>query len=284
MACATRPVGTADVMLAHYHATTLPRVCETRVRRVVGMPESTAMELIPAIDLLGGAVVRLAQGAYDQVTEYGRDAPEVARRWEALGATRLHIVDLEAARDGRRTQSDIVGAVIRAVAIPCQVAGGVRDLAVARSLVAAGADRVVMGTALVRDPGLAEAVVASVGAERLVAAVDVRDGHAMGSGWSADAERRPVADLIARLRDAGVGLFAVTAIARDGLMGGPDQGLLETAAEQAGGPGRVIASAGVSTLDDIRTLAGRGYAGAILGRALYEGRLDLAEALVAAGG
>lgn len=242
------------------------------------------MELIPAIDLLGGVVVRLAQGAYDQVTTYDARAADVARRWEALGAARLHIVDLEAARDGRRSQSGIVSSVIRSVGVPCQVAGGIRDVATARALVAAGADRVVMGTALVRDPELAPAVIAAVGPEHLVAAVDVRDGHALGSGWTADAERRPVGDLVARLRDAGVELFAVTAIARDGLMTGPDLDLLETAAQHAGSRDRVIASAGVSSLDDVRTLAGRGYAGAILGRALYEGRLDLAEALAVAGG
>lgn len=241
------------------------------------------MELIPAIDLLGGVVVRLAQGAYDQVTEYDRRPADVARRWQAMGATRLHVVDLEAARDGTRSQASVVRSIVEAVSVPCQVAGGVRDLPTVISLFEAGVDRVVMGTAFVRDPELASAMLAAIGPEHLVAAVDVRDGHAMGSGWTADAERRPAADLITRLGEAGVELFAVTAIARDGLMTGPDLDLLETAASHAGGRDRVIASAGVSTLDDIRALAARGFAGAILGRALYEGRLDLAEALAAAG-
>lgn len=241
------------------------------------------MELIPAIDLLGGVVVRLAQGAYDQVTRYDRDPADVARRFEAQGATRLHVVDLEAARDGTRSQASVVRSIVEAVGIPCQVAGGIRDLATARSLVAAGVDRVVMGTALVRDPDVAPAVLAAIGPGRLVAAIDVRDGQAMGSGWTADADRRPVGDLIDRLRDAGVTTFAVTAIARDGLMTGPDLGLLEDAARRAGGHDRIIASAGVSTLDDIRALAGQGYAGAILGRALYEGRFELADALALVG-
>lgn len=237
------------------------------------------MELIPAIDLLGGVVVRLAQGAYDRVTEYDRDPTDVARRWEAQGATRLHIVDLEAARDGTRGQAAIVRDIVRAVGIPCQVAGGVRDRATAASLVEDGADRVIMGTALVRDPDVAPAVLDAIGPARLVAAVDVRDGQALGSGWTSDAERRPVDDLIDRLREAGVRLFAVTAIARDGLMTGPDLELLEAAARQAGGHDRVIASAGVSTLDDVRALTDGGYAGAILGRALYEGRFELADAV-----
>ncbi len=241
------------------------------------------MELIPAIALLGGVVVRLAQGSYDQVTEYHRRPVEIARRFEALGAPRLHIVDLEAARDGARGQSGIVASIVESVGIPCQVAGGVRDVATARALVAAGVDRVVMGTALVREPDLASVVLATVGPEHLVAAVDVRDGHAMGGGWTEDADRRPVSDMISRLREAGVEMFAVTAIAHDGLMGGPDLELLDRAAHDAGGHDRVIASAGVSTLDDIRTLAALGYCGAILGRALYEDRLDLVDALGAAG-
>lgn len=242
------------------------------------------MELIPAIDLLGGVVVRLAQGAYDQVTEYDPDPADVARRWEALGATRLHIVDLEAARDGNRSQASAVRSIIEAVGIPCQVAGGIRDVGTATALVDAGVDRVVMGTALVRDPDLAPAVLAAVGPGRLVSAVDVRDGDAMGSGWTADAERRPASDLVRLLASAGVELFAVTAIARDGLMIGPDVELLEAAARDAGGHEHVIASAGVTSLDDIRTLAARGFAGAILGRALYERRIDLPSALSAASG
>jgi phosphoribosylformimino-5-aminoimidazole carboxamide ribotide isomerase len=241
------------------------------------------MELIPAIDLLGRVVVRLSQGDYAQVTEYSRQPARVARRWEALGAPRLHIVDLDAARAGDRSQATTVSSIIEAVRIPCQVAGGVRDVATARRLIAAGADRVVMGTSLVRDPELASAVLAAVGPEHLVAAVDVRDGHAVGSGWTEGAERRPAGELIGRLCRAGVEQFAVTAIARDGLMTGPDLDLLEDAALHAGGRDRVIASAGVATLDDIRTLAARGFAGAILGRALYEGRLDLVEALAVAG-
>ncbi len=240
------------------------------------------MELIPAIDLLDGSVVRLAEGAYDQVTRYDQRPTEVARRWEALGATRIHVVDLEAARTGDRSQSHIVRAIIDAVGIPCQVAGGVRDVTTATDLVAAGADRVVMGTALVRDPGLARTVVSAIGAGRLVAAVDVREGHALGSGWTADAERRPATDLVRSLAQDGVQLFAVTAIARDGLMTGPDLELLDAAAKHAGGHERVIASAGVSSLQDVRTLSEHAFAGVILGRALYEGRLDLAEALAMA--
>src|SRR6188472_1129380 len=126
------------------------------------------MELIPAIDLLGGKVVRLARGDYDAVTDYGDDAVAVAVRWQALGASRLHLVDLEAARDGTRSQAATVERIVAAVDIPCQVAGGIRDAGVAAALLDGGVDRVVMGTALIRDPDMGGALVARWGAGRIV--------------------------------------------------------------------------------------------------------------------
>ncbi len=242
------------------------------------------MELLPAIDLLDGGVVRLAQGAYDRVTRYPRPPADVARAWQDQGATRLHIVDLAAARDGTSTQSSIVADIVRVVDIPCQVAGGVRDIERAHALLDLGADRVVMGTALVRAPEAATLIVDALGAEHLVAAIDVRGGAALGDGWTPDAASVPALGLVAALRAAGVSLFAVTAIDRDGLLEGPDLGLLAAAADVAGGADHVIASAGVSSLDDVRTLARAGYAAAILGRALYEERLSLPEALAVASG
>jgi phosphoribosylformimino-5-aminoimidazole carboxamide ribotide isomerase len=241
------------------------------------------VELIPAIDLLGGAVVRLVQGDYARVTDYGNDPVAVARGWERAGATRVHLVDLEAARDGTRGQARIIERIVAALTIPCQVAGGIRDAVTARAILAGGADRVVMGTAFVRDPGLAGTLVATVGSERIVAAVDVRGGRAVGDGWTTGAAEAPAMGLIERLSAAGIDLFAVTAIDRDGLLEGPDHGLLADAAAAAGGPAHIIASAGVSSIGDLQALAAAGYQGAILGRALYEGRIDLPEALALAG-
>jgi len=235
------------------------------------------MELIPAIDLLHGKVVRLAQGDYDRVTDYGDDPVAVARTWAEQGATRPHLVDLEAARDGTRHQASIIARIVAAVDIPCQVAGGIRDAATAGTLLEAGVDRVVLGTAFIRDPELARTLISSLGSDHVVAAVDVRDGQAVGDGWTMGAADAPAMDLVLRLRASGIAWFAVTAIARDGLLTGPDMTLLAHAAEAAGGGERIIASAGVSSRNDILALAGAGYGGAILGRALYEGRLDLAE-------
>lgn len=236
------------------------------------------MELIPAIDLLGGRVVRLAQGDYDRVTVYSDDPVAQARRWVDQGATRLHLVDLDGARIGRPVQADIVARIVEAAGVPCQVAGGLRDADAVATALATGADRAILGSALVRDPGLGRSLVDRHGADAIVAAIDVRDGAALGDGWVPGASGTPAMDLIATLGANGVRWFAVTAIARDGLLEGPDLDLLAQA--QAAAPtSYVIASAGVSSLADIRALRACDYAGAILGRALYEGTIGLPEAL-----
>lgn len=240
------------------------------------------MELIPAIDLVDGRVVRLAQGDFNRQTTYGVDPVRVAQRWVGEGATRLHVVDLDGARAGRPMQSATIRRIVAAVDIPCQVAGGLRDEAAAGEALSAGADRVVLGSALLRDPELGARLVAEHGAQRIVAAIDVRDGLAVGAGWVAEAVGSPVVEVVRLLDDAGMALFAVTSIARDGLQEGPDLELLERVAAVVGA-GRVIASAGVSSLADVTELASRGYAGAILGRALYEGVLSLGDALRATG-
>ena len=240
------------------------------------------MELIPAIDLLGGQVVRLSRGAYDAVTEYAQDPVAVALEYEAAGAERIHIVDLDAAREGRAMQADVIARVVEAVDVPCQVAGGIRDAdAVARGL-GAGADRLVLGSALISSPLLAKTLSERYGPDRIVAALDVRDGRALGDGWVADARGAEVIGLAQRLAEAGLRWFAVTAIARDGQMSGPDYELLE--AVRAAVPGAaIIASGGVSSLADIRELASLDFAAAITGKALYESAFTLAEGLEAAG-
>jgi len=239
------------------------------------------MELIPAIDLLDGRVVRLSRGAYDAVTEYGDDPVEIVRRWQDQGANRIHIVDLDAAREGRPMQEAVVSRVVSATDVPCQIAGGIRSEAQAGAGLAAGANRVVLGSALISDPGLAATLVDVHGPERIVAALDVRDGQALGDGWVSGARGAEVIGLATTLAEAGIRWFAVTAIARDGQMSGPDLELLE-AVRAAVPEAAVIASGGVSSLGDIRELAARGFDAAITGRALYEGAFTLSEALAAA--
>lgn len=239
------------------------------------------MELIPAIDLLGGQVVRLLQGDYDRVTRYPSDPVDAAARWVEQGATRLHLVDLDGAREGRPVQAEVVARIVASVPVPCQVAGGLRDAGTAGAVLAMGADRVVLGSALLRDPGLGRTLVDRYGEARIAAAIDVRDGQALGDGWVPGTRGRPAMDAVAELAEAGVAWFAVTAIARDGLLGGPDLDLL-AAAQVAARGGHVIASGGVHTLGDVIALRTMGMAAAILGRALYEGQLDLPTALAVA--
>ena len=239
------------------------------------------MELIPAIDLLDGRVVRLSRGAYDAVTDYSDDPVEVARGFAEDGAERIHVVDLDAAREGRPVQAEIISEIVATVKVKCQVAGGIRDADAAMTALKTGADRVVMGSALISSPALARTLVERHGPERIVAALDVRDGQALGDGWVDGARGAEVTELAISLAEAGVRWFAVTAIARDGGMEGPDLELLEgvrTAAPQAA----IIASGGISSLADIRELAARRFDAAITGRALYEGAFTVAEGRSAA--
>jgi phosphoribosylformimino-5-aminoimidazole carboxamide ribotide isomerase len=239
------------------------------------------VELIPAIDLLGGRVVRLTQGDYDAVSAYGDDPVAMARRWESEGATRLHLVDLDGAREGRPAQAEPIARVLAAVDIPCQVAGGLRTQADAEDALARGADRVVMGSALLHDVTLARKLVAAHGPDRLVAALDVRDGRALGDGWVPDARGSDAIEHARRLTVEGVRWLAVTAVARDGTLAGPDVALLD-AIRAAVPDAMIIASGGISGTSHVAELARRGLPAAILGRALYEGTLTLADARLAA--
>lgn len=239
------------------------------------------MELIPAIDVLAGQVVRLTQGDFDRVTVYSDDPVRTAERWCSEGATRLHLVDLDGARTGRPVQGDLLARIAAAVPVPCQVGGGLRDEAAVATALSLGADRVVLGTAILRDRDLPRRLVADHGSDRIVGAIDVRDGRALGFGWVAGDAGLPIDEALARVADAGITWLAVTAVARDGRQTGPDLGLLERVAAAMPGA-RIIASAGISRVEHVRALALRGMAGAILGRALYEGTLSLAEALAAA--
>jgi phosphoribosylformimino-5-aminoimidazole carboxamide ribotide isomerase len=238
-------------------------------------------EILPAIDLLGGAVVRLRQGAFDRATAFSTDPVGVAHEFADAGARWLHIVDLDGARAGERTQRSIVRQIIGSLGgrAAIQVAGGLRTKAAVATAIDDGASRVVLGTAALTDPNMVRGLVAEHGSDRIAAAIDVRQGMAVGDGWRAGAAGRNADDLVGELAAAGVGCFIVTAIDRDGLLGGPDIGLL--ARIVATGAGRVIASGGISSIDDLEAVRDVGCAGAIVGRAIYEGRIQLREALAA---
>ena len=209
------------------------------------------MELMPAIDLLDGRAVRLAQGDFSRVTDYG-DPFAAAARWVAEGATRCTwSTSMELARVAP-VQAELVRRIGRvgAHARARSPVACVTSQSVARAL-AAGAARVVLGSALLASPDLARSIVEMHGPERLVAALDVRDGTVRGAGWLGPAGA-PATEMVAALDDEGVAMFAVTAIARDGLLGGPDLGVAGRASPAVVSPARIIASAGVTTLDDVR--------------------------------
>lgn len=238
------------------------------------------MELIPAIDLRHGRVVRLRQGDFQQESTYGIDPVAVARRWEEQGARRLHVVDLDGAHAGRSVQAELIQRIMSSVAIPCQVGGGIRKIQDARRMLRLGADRVILGTGLLRSPTLGGRLVAEHGADRIVSAIDIRDGAAVGSAWSPDTTGEGFRAAIERLLTGGVRWFAVTSIERDGMLTGPDLATL-LGLRDACPEARIIASGGISTVADLRALADAGLPAAILGRSLYEGSIDLAEALAA---
>ena len=246
-----------------------------------GRPTSR-FEILPAIDLQGGRVVRLVRGDRRSATTYAGSAPDVADAFVRRGARWLHVVDLDGARDPRYRQADLVAAIVERVGEQAhvEVAGGLRDEEDVAATLRAGAARVVLGTAALRDPALVGRLVGRLGAGRIAVALDVRDGLAVGGGWVPGAAGVPVMDALERLADAGVRVYEVTAIDRDGTLGGPDLAMLGALVRR--GRGELIASAGVANAADIRALRRLGCVGAIVGRALYEGPLTLEDALAEA--
>jgi len=244
-------------------------------------PGRPVFELLPAIDLRGGRVVRLRGGDFGAETVYGDDPSEVARGFVAAGASWLHVVDLDGARDGGQAQGELVRAVVAGVGegAACEVAGGLRDRASVASTLAGGASRVVIGTAALGRAGFAADLVRTFGASRVVVALDVRDGQAVGEGWRDGAPGVAVEEALTRLAGEGVTTFEVTAIDRDGGLGGPDLELLGQLV--ALDRGRIIASGGIRSVDDLLAVRSLGCTGAIVGRALYDGSLDLGTALSA---
>jgi phosphoribosylformimino-5-aminoimidazole carboxamide ribotide isomerase len=238
------------------------------------------MQILPAIDLRGGQCVRLRQGDYAKETVFGADPAAMARRWVDQGARYLHLVDLDGARQGRPVNGDSVRAIVRAAGVPCQLGGGLRTEADIAGALAWGVERVVIGTRALADPAWFEAVCRRF-AGKVVLGIDARDGRVATGGWLDVSECRAL-DLARRCASWPLAAVVYTDISRDGMLEGPN---VDALAEMAAAvPLPVIASGGVTTLDDVRRLSGLALAGCIVGRALYEGRLDLTEAIKAVSG
>jgi phosphoribosylformimino-5-aminoimidazole carboxamide ribotide isomerase len=236
--------------------------------------------LYPAIDIRGGQAVRLTQGDYARETAYDADPVDAAMRWAEEGAEFLHVVDLDGAKAGAPQNLDAIGRIAAAVDCPIQVGGGLRDPESAAATLDAGAERVVIGTAALRDPQFLDAALEAHG-ERVVVSVDARDGKVSLAGWT-EASDVDVADAVADLTGRGVVRFLCTAIEVDGTMEGPALDELNRIAART--EASVIASGGVGTLADLEGLARNSapnVEGAIVGRALYERKFTVAEAISA---
>lgn len=240
---------------------------------------TSGFDILPAIDLRGGRVVRLQQGDFARETAFSDDPLAIARRFVNDGARWLHVVDLDGARSGSPAHGGVIGKLVAELGgqVSIEVAGGLRTADAVSDVLGAGAARAVVGTAALRDPAFAGRLIATHGAARVAVALDVRDDVALGEGWRPGVNGLLAEDALRALADQGVTTFQATAIDRDGLLGGPDLVLLDRLV--ALGRGEVIASGGVSSVEDIRAVRRIGCAGAIVGRALYEGRLDVASAI-----
>lgn len=246
------------------------------------LPPPPAMQIIPAIDLLDGHCVRLHQGDYAQVTRFSDDPVAQALSWQSQGAQRLHLVDLDGAKTGQPINDAAVKAITAALDIPVQLGGGVRSAGRAEELLACGLDRVILGTVALEQPELVDALAARHPG-RIVVGIDAKDGKVATRGWI-EASSTEATALAQRFSASGIAAIISTDIATDGTLAGPNLEALRAMAEASAVP--VIASGGIGTLEhllSLLTLAPLGVEGVIVGRALYDGRVDLAEALQAIG-
>jgi len=235
------------------------------------------MDVIPAIDIRDGRCVRLAQGDYARETVFGEDPLAMAQRWASMGARRVHVVDLDGARDGQQANAAIVRGIAGVLDVPVQTGGGIRTMQTIEATLRAGVDRVVIGTAAVKDPAFLRDAIAFAG-DRLIVSVDARDGRVALEGWT-EATDLDAVTFIEQLRDHGVRRIVYTDIARDGVTDGPNFAMYERVTRALGIP--VIAAGGVGSVEDVRRLGECGVEAAIIGRALYTGDIDLVEALAA---
>jgi len=243
------------------------------------MSAGRPFDLIPAIDLLRGEAVRLSQGRYDDATVYDTDPASVASRFAAAGIRRLHVVDLEGAKHGRPVQGNAIQRILEAVGdLQVQLGGGLRTIEGVDAALGWGLDRVILGTAALRDPELVKRAAGKYPG-RIVVGIDAREGRVAVEGWLEASETTAV-DLGRRFEDAGVAAIVYTDIARDGMLTGPNIDATVALAESIGIP--VIVSGGVATNDDVVRAAkfrDKGICGVIVGRAIYTGGVDLDRAL-----
>ena len=235
------------------------------------------MKLYPAIDIKGGKCVRLKQGDFDQVTIYNEDPVIVAKEWKAQGADCIHVIDLDGARSGESPNLKIIGDIIRETGLYIQTGGGIRSIEAIRSRLDVGVGRVIIGTRAVREPEFVREAIETFGAERIVVGLDGHEEYAAVAGWEEDSDKT-ILDLAQGFEKMGVKTIIYTDISRDGMLGGPNIIYTERLINETNID--IIASGGIGSPLDLELLEEIGAAGAILGKSLYEGRINLREALM----
>jgi len=238
------------------------------------------MQIWPAIDLLGGKCVRLQQGDYRRETVFSEDPLAIALGFQQAGAKHLHLVDLDGAREGKPTNRNVVRDIVAAVDMECELGGGVRNEQTIEDLLETGLQRLVLGTAALKNPDWFREMCQKY-PQKLVLGVDAREGRVATDGWTETSSVRAT-ELADQFQDVPLAAIVYTDIATDGMLAGPNLAAMTEMQQHVAVP--VVASGGVTNLEDVQKLAAAGLAGAIIGRALYEGTIELADALAAVEG
>jgi len=234
------------------------------------------VEVIPAIDIRGGRCVRLFQGNYSRETVFSESPLDVAFHWAREGATRLHVVDLDGARDGAPVNAGLVGDIASSVPVPVQLGGGIRTLDDARQAIALGVSRIIIGTAAIEGPDLLQDVCRELGAEAVMVGIDARDGYVAVRGWTERTEVR-ASELVERIETIGVRRFVYTDVTRDGTLTEPNFDAVEDLMGRTAL--RMTAAGGISSLGHLTRMSQLGVEAAIVGTAVYTGDVDLREAI-----
>lgn len=234
------------------------------------------MKLYPAIDMKDGRCVRLQQGRFDQVKVYSDTPAEIAALWESKGASFLHLVDLDGALKGRSVNAACIRQIVQTVRIPTELGGGIRSLRDIEEVLELGVYRAIIGTKAVEDPEMLRQAVERFGAEHIAVGIDAKDGMVAVNGWE-EVSQVSAMDLALQMKEMGVKTIVYTDISRDGMLSGPNVEATKRLSDATGLD--VVASGGVSCMEDLRRIHEAGIHGAIIGKALYEERVDLAEAV-----
>ncbi|OLS03187.1 1-(5-phosphoribosyl)-5-[(5-phosphoribosylamino)methylideneamino]imidazole-4-carboxamide isomerase [Tissierella creatinophila] len=233
------------------------------------------MVIYPAIDMKDNSCVRLTQGVYEKMTVYEKDPVKVAKRWETMGAEILHLVDLDGAKNGIRVNEPVVKEILKNINIPVQLGGGIRDTQGVKTLLDLGVSQVIIGTVALKNPAWIKEMIQTYG-KKIIVSIDAINGLIATDGWQEVSDVKAL-DYIKQLKSYGLNRIVYTDIEKDGMLIGPNFKIYEELAQNV--DIEVIASGGVTTLEDIKKLKVMGLYGAIVGKALYDGKLDLEEVL-----